>query len=405
MSAATTWCGSSFITFNGTWCTGSNSYIHTGGKFHGKDLGNITADFTIGGELQVTPKSDIPAQIFCKIDDDDLSIQSASMPRSGDDWDNSKHQTENGASGGITVSIASLAPGEHTIAVWFSHDGAYDNNSNLNYVATFTIPAAPTVEMLGQSKIFVDETITFSVNSLNVTDPVYTYSVKTPGASDFESITGFPYTPANGVGTYSFKVEVAADADPTTILDEEVKDVEVVAIPEPITIKLKVPDAWTSTISIYNWNTDLGGNFVTATIEEDWYVYTFERLEVINLIFINGTGFTSNGNQTANIEGVVESTCYEVNAATDGEGKRTVTSVDCVLFTDIKETTDNTNSVIASAGMIEAKFEGTAKVEVYTVDGLLISQKSAQNETSITGLNAGAYFVKINNEVFKVLVK
>ena len=127
------WCGNSFITVNGTWCTGSNSYVHTGGKFHEKNLGTLNA-LKLGGELQVWPSSTTAGSLCYKIDDGaEVAI---SLPKTGNDGQNSKH------SGSATVDLSSLSAGNHTIAVWFKHGSDLDNNNGNNFVATFTIAAA-----------------------------------------------------------------------------------------------------------------------------------------------------------------------------------------------------------------------------------------------------------------------
>lgn len=124
------WCGNSFITVNGLWCTGSNSYVHTGGKFHGKDLGTLTT-LVLGGELQVYPKSSSAASLCYKIDDGNEGT--ISLPKTGEEGNNSKH------SGSGDVDLSALSEGEHTIAVWFKHNSDYDSNDSQNFVASFTI--------------------------------------------------------------------------------------------------------------------------------------------------------------------------------------------------------------------------------------------------------------------------
>ena len=127
------WCGNSFITVNGLWCTGSNSYVHDGGKFHGKDLGTLTT-LELGGEFQVWPSSTTAGTLCYKIDDG--TENSISLPKTGTDGNNSKH------SGSGAVDLSGLAGGSHSIAVWFKHGSDIDNNGGSNFVATFTIAAA-----------------------------------------------------------------------------------------------------------------------------------------------------------------------------------------------------------------------------------------------------------------------
>ncbi len=131
------WCGNSFITVNGLWCTGSNSYVHDGGKFDGKDLGTLTA-LELGGELQVWPGSEEAATMYYSIDN--AEAVAISLPKTGNEGENSKH------AGSATVDLSALAAGEHTLAVWFNHGSDYDSNNNSNFVATFTTPEAVVYE-------------------------------------------------------------------------------------------------------------------------------------------------------------------------------------------------------------------------------------------------------------------
>ncbi len=132
-SAWADWCGNSFITVNGLWCTGSNSYVHDGGKFHGKNLGTLTT-LELGGEFQVWPSSNTAGTLCYKIDNG--TENSISLPKTGTEGSNSKH------SGSAVVDLTSLSAGNHTIAVWFTHDSDKDDNGGSNFVATFTIAAA-----------------------------------------------------------------------------------------------------------------------------------------------------------------------------------------------------------------------------------------------------------------------
>ena len=91
-----------------------------------------------------------------------------------------------------------------------------------------------------------------------------------------------------------------------------------------ITVKAKVPAAWTKTITAWVWPTGGEGKEVTPTKEGDWYVYT-EHCSELNIIFKNGTGWNGDINQTVDIT-ISESTCVEITA---GTGKATYTKVDC----------------------------------------------------------------------------
>ena len=131
-TSAWAWCGNSFITVNGKWYTGSNSYKHEGGYFNDANLGDLTT-LMLGGELQVYPKSGAAATLCYKIDDG--GEKSISLPKTGEDGNNSKH------SGSGKVDLSALSGGEHTISVWFKHNSDYDSNNSKNFVAKFNIPA------------------------------------------------------------------------------------------------------------------------------------------------------------------------------------------------------------------------------------------------------------------------
>ena len=91
-----------------------------------------------------------------------------------------------------------------------------------------------------------------------------------------------------------------------------------------ITVKAKVPAAWTKTITAWVWPTGGKGKEVTPTKEGDWYVYTHHCAE-LNIIFKNGEGWNGDANQTVDMV-FSENTCIEITA---GAGKANYTQVDC----------------------------------------------------------------------------
>ena len=91
-----------------------------------------------------------------------------------------------------------------------------------------------------------------------------------------------------------------------------------------ITVKAKVPAAWTKTITAWVWPTGGEGKEVTPTKEGDWYVYTHHCAE-LNIIFKNGAGWNGDANQTVDMK-FSESTCIEIKS---GSGKATYTVIDC----------------------------------------------------------------------------
>ena len=91
-----------------------------------------------------------------------------------------------------------------------------------------------------------------------------------------------------------------------------------------ITIKAKVPAAWTNQITAWVWPTGGAGKEVVPTKEGDWYVYT-ENCAELNIIFKNGAGWNGDANQTVDMT-FTENACIEITA---GSGKATYTVVDC----------------------------------------------------------------------------
>lgn len=93
-----------------------------------------------------------------------------------------------------------------------------------------------------------------------------------------------------------------------------------------ITVKAKVPAAWTDTITAWVWPTGGDGQEVVPTKSGDWYVYTHNCAE-LNIIFKNGHGWNGDKNQTVDITGIKENACYQL--AQEGDAKATATAVDC----------------------------------------------------------------------------
>ena len=91
-----------------------------------------------------------------------------------------------------------------------------------------------------------------------------------------------------------------------------------------ITVKAKVPAAWTNTITAWVWPTGGEGSEVVPTQEGEWYVYTHNCTE-LNIIFKNGAGWNGDANQTVDMTFTADA-CIEITA---GSGKATFTAVDC----------------------------------------------------------------------------
>lgn len=135
MLNAQQWCGNSFVVVNNLWYTGSNAYIHTGGKFANANLGTLSESISLGGELQVYPSTDNQAEMYYSIDGG--SFTAIALPRVGQESNNSKHQ------GFANVDISHLTAGEHTLEVYFKAGGQTDR---AGYVAKFVVPSVATAD-------------------------------------------------------------------------------------------------------------------------------------------------------------------------------------------------------------------------------------------------------------------
>ena len=113
-----------------------------------------------------------------------------------------------------------------------------------------------------------------------------------------------------------------------------------------ITIRWRPLPEWTDTQTAYVWDDGGESRFVTPSKVGDFYQYT-TTATYLNIIFVNGTRWTTRENQTVDIKDVVADACYEVleTTATQGShaGKREVKEIDCSL-TPIESTSIPSNA-------------------------------------------------------------
>jgi len=102
--------------------------------------------------------------------------------------------------------------------------------------------------------------------------------------------------------------------------------------------------------------------------------------------------------------------------ADDGNNLKFTVASDGTISGNYEITIPNDNVGISNAGLsnvvvvggkssISATFNGVANVSVYSVQGVLIKTASAQSDFEIGNLTAGIYLVKVNNSVYKAIVK
>lgn len=101
-----------------------------------------------------------------------------------------------------------------------------------------------------------------------------------------------------------------------------------------ITIRWRPLPEWTDTQMAYVWDDGGESRFVTPSKVGDCYQYTTTATS-LNIIFVNGTQWTTHANQTVDIKDITADVCFEVleTTATQAphEGKREVKAIDCSL--------------------------------------------------------------------------
>ena len=94
--------------------------------------------------------------------------------------------------------------------------------------------------------------------------------------------------------------------------------------PRDITVKAKVPATWTNTITAWVWATGQEGDVVYPVKDGDWYKVT-EYCSALNVIFLNGTDFTTDDNQSEDMV-FLEDACIVLEQSGDGKATYEITS-------------------------------------------------------------------------------
>ena len=321
-------------------------------------------------------------------------------------WTNRWNQTDDLEYNGINNLF--------TITDW--HGGAANNSQGVWSV--FDAVSEPSVTLNVPSMVYLGSSINLSATARHIENPTFVFFVKAPGSQNFVEITS-PYTPAIA-GTYTFRVEVAQTFigfPPSPIADEKEVIVREFTIGDGITIGVRKPSDWEN-VAIYYWS-DASSGWVIPVFYNDFYVYTFENENEVNIIFVNsdGTGFPTDaddavrlGKQTVNIENIDESMCFEILDAThvDGDanwGKRRIRNIDCLFDTStIVNTTESSVIFYVANNVLNVIFDGHSQIELFTISGQLIKSQQAQSPFN-TPLNSGMYLLRVNGEMYKVMVK
>ncbi|MFI3296799.1 MAG: T9SS type A sorting domain-containing protein, partial [bacterium] len=193
-----------------------------------------------------------------------------------------------------------------------------------NVVAVYNYP----------TEIFLGETVDFTgmdiITSYDFNNPTITYEVLLPSATEYTAINTTTYTP-NIAGDYIFRI--------TATEDDNIASAEftVGVVNMTIVIQAYRYDYWYNHLYIYYWvNGDDANNSGIVQMEDmggDWYSYEYSGVygDYINVIFVNGSDWDGNVNQTVNSDAIYQSTSYVIGESgyPDGDdwGKHYLTPV------------------------------------------------------------------------------
>ena len=146
---------------------------------------------------------------------------------------------------------------------------------------------------------------------------------------------------------------------------------------DSITVKAKIPAHWTDDISAWIWGATSSGHWVTPTKEDDWYVIT-EDVEELNIIFVNGTNWSGNKNQTIDMT-FTANACIQL--AQEGSAKATYTAIDCESNDTPKDDEEDDGVITCAEAVAICQETGTTiTTEQYTIRGYVTYITSAYSE-------------------------
>ncbi|MCM1034696.1 MAG: starch-binding protein [Paludibacter sp.] len=280
----------------------------------------------------------------------------------------------------------------------------YDaTTASLSIVADET----PAVYLTVPTSAVIGEKVEFSATSANVSNPVYIYSVQTPGTSEYVALEGNTYTP-EVEGVYGVKVTVTGDG-----LEQALEDTKQMTVTK--TVELNGDYYLVGYINGADYgieaDADNTGEYkfvdgkLTATFTADSYVFI-------------KTG--DNQNWYMAMEYAGESPAVLVNTLAGGKEKLFVpgnVQVDFTLVANSDATLtlsyvtksgtalDNLTAeyvLAVSNGNLAIMLDNAAPVAVYTVGGQVIDAQTTANYSR--NLTTGVYIVRIGTATEKIVV-
>ncbi len=166
-----------------------------------------------------------------------------------------------------------------------------------------------------------------------------------------------------------------------------------------IDINIKVKSPWTTTY-LYFWGdatTSWPGVVMSQINNSVIYEYTIKDVSNVSIIFNNGSG-----TQTADINNVTSSRCYEVYS----DGSYTTANCNDLLIISAAENQIKPSIIINGLeSQLNVELNGKASAAIYTLQGALVNSAEFENSYTFGNLKAGMYILNVNGETYKALVK
>ena len=341
--------------------------------------------------------------------------------------------TWNGAAGGSNARI--ILTTEKTVKFY-----AKDNGTSINFVCD-----AQELYVIGDPVGGWNSSM-MKLMTNSITDATYTANVvagdyKIVSLNGTEIIWNF-ITPNNsnvgGSGNYTIKLDFATFAVSATSNGSVIPAISSITNSFIFVGENPVSAAWfngSATAQPENFNTKnfgtlttpffIGSELQTAPILTGVTVKMFYQIDdlavnEISLPWDSNVGTTSSkwkstaGTNVFTGYSLTNGTTYTLKVwfnATDGtatvwdsnNSANYVASFSYNLSTDMN-TPQSSVSIFAESGLINAKFDGTANVELYTFNGQLINKVSVENQFN-QKVNSGAYLLRINGKTHKLIVR
>lgn len=275
------------------------------------------------------------------------------------------------------------------------------------------------VELSLSEKIFLNESVTLTATSENVTDPVYVYSVK-QGDGEYVTLEGNTWTPT-ATGAYTIKVEVKEATDAAVVASKEISTTVVNPIVAGTKLYLTPNANWKADNARFaayfyvgmasKWEdmkkvegTDMYE--VTVPAEGPWTTVIFCRMNpdytenqwnsgeegAIKYVWNQSSDLTYDG--TNNHYTIAEGAWDKGNGSWSlYEEEQNPTAI---------EETSNAPLFTVNGRTLNVAMDNEAEISIYTISGQMIEHTVASNLTR--EMQQGVYVVRIGNQSQKLVI-